>query len=299
MMKDAMEPGMSRKRYERWFGPDRSSPFRKKLFIIIFESDTPAGKLFDLALIITIALSVLVVMLDSVKAIREVYSEWLRIAEWFFTLLFTVEYVLRLYCVDRPGRYARSFFGLIDLLAILPTYFSFIMPETIYMMVIRVLRILRVFRILKLGAYLGEADILMRSLAASRKKIEVFLFAVLMLVIIFGSLMYLVEGEENGFTSIPRSVYWAIVTLTTVGYGDIAPRTAIGQAIAAVIMICGYGIIAVPTGIVSAEMFRAGRDKRPMRNMVRAKCTVCGLELHQEDARFCRRCGAKLDWDNS
>ncbi len=298
-MNSDMKPVMNRKRYERWFGPDCSSPFREKLFIIIFESDTPAGKLFDLALIVTIALSVLVVMLDSVKAIREVYSEWLRIAEWFFTLLFTVEYALRLYCVDRPGRYARSFFGLIDLLAILPTYFSFIMPETIYMMVIRVLRILRVFRILKLGAYLGEADILMKSLAASRKKIEVFLFAVLMLVIIFGSLMYLVEGEENGFTSIPRSVYWAIVTLTTVGYGDIAPKTAIGQAIAALIMICGYGIIAVPTGIVSAEMFRAGREEKPMRNSIRAGCTACGLEFHEEDARFCRRCGAKLDMDNS
>ena len=288
---------MSAHRYEKWFGPDQSSPLREKLFITIFESDTPAGKLFDLVLIIAIALSVLVVMLDSVKAVREVYSTWLHAAEWFFTLLFTVEYVLRLYCVDRPGRYARSFFGLVDLLAIVPTYFSFFMPATMYVMVIRVLRILRIFRILKLGAYLGEADILMKSLVASRKKIEVFLFSVMMLVIIFGSIMYLVEGEGNGFTSIPRSVYWAIVTLTTVGYGDIAPKTAIGQSIAAVIMICGYGIIAVPTGIVSAEMFRAGRKKSQSHTLLRTECPGCGLDTHEKDASFCRRCGAELNAD--
>ncbi len=288
---------MSAHRYEKWFGPDQSSPLREKLFITIFESDTPAGKLFDLVLIIAIALSVLVVMLDSVTAIREVYSTWLHAAEWFFTLLFTVEYVLRLYCVDRPARYARSFFGLIDLLAVVPTYFSFFMPATMYVMVIRVLRILRIFRILKLGAYLGEADILMKSLVASRKKIEVFLFGVMMLVIIFGSIMYLVEGEENGFTSIPRSVYWAIVTLTTVGYGDIAPKTAFGQSIAAVIMICGYGIIAVPTGIVSAEMVRAGRKKNQPRSQRRTECPDCGLDTHEKDANFCRRCGAELDVD--
>ena len=286
---------MSKHRYEKWLGPDCSSPLRKRLFIIIFESDTTAGRLFDLALIITIALSVLVVMLDSVKAFRETYSAWLHAAEWLFTLLFTVEYALRLYCVDRPGRYARSFFGLIDLLAILPTYFSFIMPETIYMMVIRVLRILRVFRILKLGAYLGEANILMRSLAASRKKIEVFLFGVLMLVIIFGSIMYLVEGEENGFTSIPRAVYWAIVTLTTVGYGDIAPKTAAGQSIAAIIMICGYGIIAVPTGIVSAEMVRASGKRGRTDKKLTSPCPGCGLEHHDADAGFCRRCGRELE----
>jgi voltage-gated potassium channel len=288
---------MGTHRYEKYFGPDRSSPFKERMFITIFESDTPAGKLFDLVLIIAIALSVLVVMLDSVKAFREVYSTWLHAAEWFFTLLFTVEYALRLYCVDRPARYARSFFGLIDLLAIVPTYFSFFLPATMYVMVIRVLRILRIFRILKLGAYLGEADILMKSLVASRKKIEVFLFGVMMLVIIFGSIMYLVEGEENGFTSIPRSVYWAIVTLTTVGYGDIAPKTAFGQSIAAIIMICGYGIIAVPTGIVSAEMVRAGRRKNQPRSLRRTECQECGLETHEKDAAFCRRCGAKLNVD--
>ncbi len=286
---------MSTYRYEKHFGPDRSTRLKEKLYITIFESDTAAGKLFDLILIIAIALSVLVVMLDSVKSFRETYSFYLHAAEWLFTLLFTVEYILRLYCVDRPGRYARSFFGLIDLLAVIPTYFSFFLPATIYMMVIRVLRILRIFRILKLGAYLGEADILMKSLAASRKKIEVFLFGVMMLVIIFGSIMYLVEGEENGFTSIPRSVYWAIVTLTTVGYGDIAPRTAVGQAIAAIIMICGYGIIAVPTGIVSAEMVRAGRKKT--RINTRASCPACGHGTHESDAAYCRHCGTKLETD--
>ncbi len=283
---------MSSHRYEKHFGPARSSRFRQQLFITIFESDTPAGKLFDLILIITIALSVLVVMLDSVKAFREAYRFYLHAAEWLFTLLFTVEYILRLYCVDKPRRYALSFFGIIDLLAVIPTYFSFFLPSTMYMMVIRVLRILRIFRILKLGAYLGEADVLMKSLAASRKKIEVFLFAVMMLVIIFGSMMYLVEGEENGFTSIPRSVYWAIVTLTTVGYGDIAPRTAVGQAIAAIIMICGYGIIAVPTGIVSAEMVRA--EKKKNRTASRAVCPDCGPGMHESDATFCRHCGKKL-----
>lgn len=286
---------MSTYRYEKYFGPDRSSPLREKLYFTIFESDTAAGKLFDLILIIAIALSVLVVMLDSVKSFREAYSFYLHAVEWLFTLLFTVEYVLRLYCVDRPGRYARSFFGLIDLLAVIPTYFSFFLPATIYMMVIRVLRILRIFRILKLGAYLGEADILMKSLAASRKKIEVFLFGVMMLVIIFGSIMYLVEGEENGFSSIPRSVYWAIVTLTTVGYGDIAPGTAVGQAIAAIIMICGYGIIAVPTGIVSAEMARA--ERRKTRPNSRAACPACGHGTHEPDAAYCRHCGTKLETD--
>ncbi len=281
--------------YRESFGPHRSSRFRQRLYLVIFESDTPAGKLFDLVLIVAIAMSVLVVMLDSVRSFREEYSSFFNWAEWFFTLLFTVEYVLRLYCVDRPWRYARSFFGIIDLLAVLPTYFSFFMPETMYIMVIRVLRILRIFRIMKLGAYLGEADILMRSLAASRKKIEVFLFAVMMLVIIFGSIMYLVEGEENGFTSIPRSVYWAIVTLTTVGYGDIAPQTAAGQAIAAIIMVCGYGIIAVPTGIVSAEMVRSGRQGGGHgREATGIKCKGCGLAGHGADARYCRVCGKRL-----
>ncbi len=270
--------------------PDTSGSWRRKAFLIIFESDTRAGKLFDLALILAIAMSVLAVMFDSVREFRTDYGVWLRMAEWFFTVLFTVEYVMRILCVDRPFRYIFSFFGIIDLLAIVPTYFSFFMPETMYMVVVRVLRILRVFRILKLGAYLGEADVLMKSLVASRKKIEVFLFAVMMLVIIFGSLMYLIEGEENGFTSIPRSIYWAIVTLTTVGYGDIAPRTDLGQALASIIMICGYGIIAVPTGIVSAEFVRAsGPDQ-----VIFKRCPGCGADFHDPDARYCKGCGEEL-----
>ncbi len=274
--------------------PNRSSAWREQLFIIIFESDTRAGKLFDLGLILAIALSVLVVMLDSVREYQQQYTVLLHGAEWFFTLIFTVEYILRLLCVDRPARYARSFFGIVDLLAILPTYFSFFLPEVVFVVVIRVLRILRVFRILKLGAYLGEADILVQSLAASRKKIEVFVFAVLMLVIIFGSLMYLVEGEENGFTSIPRSIYWAIVTLTTVGYGDIAPHTNLGQALASVIMICGYGIIAVPTGIVSAEMVRASEKQVSEKQKKVRICSGCGDRFHDTHAQFCKSCGREL-----
>ncbi len=277
---------------ERPLGPSTRSAWRRRLYIIIFESDTRAGRLFDIVLILAIALSVLVVMLDSVHAFQVRHANRLRMAEWFFTLLFTVEYLLRLLCVDRPARYARSFFGIIDLLAVLPTYFAVFLPQASLAVVIRVLRILRVFRILKLGAYLGEADILMRSLVASRKKIEVFLFTVLLLVIIFGSLMYLIEGEENGFTSIPRSIYWAIVTLTTVGYGDIAPRTPLGQALASVIMICGYGIIAVPTGIVSAEMALASGRKKVYR-----RCSHCGDRFHDEMAVYCKSCGRPLPGD--
>ena len=269
--------------------PFHGAAWREKLYVIIFKSDTPAGKLFDLLLIVAIAASVGVVMLDSVKVISDRYGYIFHIAEWFFTLLFTVEYVLRMFCVNRPKKYAFSFFGIVDLVAFLPTYFSMFLPGTEFMMIVRVLRILRVFRILKLGAYLSEANILLLSLKASRKKIEVFLFTVILLVIIFGSLMYLIEGEENGFTSIPRSIYWAIVTLTTVGYGDIAPATPLGQGLASIIMICGYGIIAVPTGIVSAEMVKATGERKE-----RKTCPGCGARYHDPDAEFCKYCGAGL-----
>ncbi len=265
-----------------------ASPWRRQLFVVIFESDTPAGKAFDVGLILAILASVGVVMLESVAAWRQDHGPALRAAEWVFTLLFTAEYLLRLACVQRPARYARSFFGVVDLLAILPTYASAVIPGAQYLLVVRVLRILRVFRVLKLAHYLAEAEVLSRALHASRRKITVFLFTVFTLVVIMGSLMYLIEGEQNGFTSIPRGVYWAVVTLTTVGYGDISPQTGFGQALAALVMVMGYAIIAVPTGIVTVELSAAARARR-------RTCEGCGLDAHERDARHCKRCGAKLE----
>jgi len=267
-----------------------SSGWRKAVHQVIFEADTPAGKAFDVILILSILLSVLAVMLDSVGSIREVYGSPLYSIEWFFTILFTVEYILRLLCLGRPRLYATSFYGVVDLLAISPTYLSLFLPGTHFIMVIRVLRILRIFRVLKLVKYLGEADLLMEALRASRRKITVFLFAVVIMVIIFGSLMYVIEGEENGFTSIPRSIYWAIVTLTTVGYGDISPKTNLGQALASVIMIMGYGIIAVPTGIVTVGLSRAMREK----TVSTQACPECSAEGHDTNALYCKFCGARL-----
>jgi voltage-gated potassium channel len=262
--------------------------WRDKLYIIIFESDTRGGKRFDIALIISIILSVIAVMLDSVSEINKTYGDLLYFVEWFFTVLFSVEYVLRLISIGKPAHYARSFFGIIDLLAVLPTYISLLIPGSQYLIAIRVLRTLRVFRVLKLIQYIHESQLLMKALKASRRKIEVFLLAVLTLVIIFGSLMYLIEGEESGFTSIPKSIYWAVVTLTTVGYGDISPKTGLGQALAAVIMIMGYGIIAVPTGIVTVELSHA---RKKMYHLV---CSECSSEDHDPDARYCKDCGAKF-----
>ena len=266
----------------------RRHPLRDQLHEIIFESDTPAGKAFDVVLILVILLSVVAVMLESVEPIRLRWGAALKVAEWVFTVLFSIEYVLRLYCVDRPLRYARSFFGMVDLLAVLPTYLSVLLPGAQYLLVIRLLRVLRVFRVLKLATYLNEAAQLMEALRASRRKITVFVFTVLTLVVILGSLMYLIEGPANGFTSIPRSVYWAIVTLTTVGYGDIAPQTTLGQALAAIIMVIGYGIIAVPTGIVTVELSRVER------RVSGQACPGCGAEGHDPDARFCKYCGSAL-----
>lgn len=262
---------------------------KQKLHEIIFEADTPAGKLFDVLLIIAILLSVLIVMLDSVSSIQASFGGFLYVAEWFFTIVFTVEYLLRLYCVGRPILYARSFYGIVDLLAILPTYFSLLLPGSQYFLVIRLLRVLRIFRVLKLVQYLGEAKLLMAALKASRQKIVVFLFTVLTLVIIFGSMMYFIESKASGFTSIPRSIYWAIVTLTTVGYGDISPKTGIGQFLAAVIMILGYAIIAIPTGIVTVEMASAFSKK-----ISTQACPECSAEGHDVDAEYCKFCGAKL-----
>ena len=262
---------------------------RKVLFEVIFEADTPAGKWFDIVLIISILLSVMTVMLDSVSSIRSKYGEFLYAAEWFFTILFTVEYIFRLLCIGKPIRYAISFFGIVDLLAILPTYMSLLFFGSRYLLVVRVLRVLRIFRVLKLGHHTKEAAVLRKALYASRQKIIVFLFVVLTLVVIIGSLMYVIEEEENGFTSIPRSVYWAIVTLTTVGYGDISPKSGMGQFLAAIVMILGYSIIAVPTGIVTVELSRAQKGKSGTQ-----VCPNCSAEGHDKDAQYCKFCGTKL-----
>jgi len=265
------------------------SAWRQRLHEIIFEADTPAGKAFDVALIVAIVLSVAAVMLDSVSDIRQSYGLWLTYIEWTFTLLFTFEYIVRLACVTRPSRYMTSFFGVIDLLAIIPTYASLIFPGGQYLLVIRILRVLRVFRVLKLVQYLGEANALRLAMRQSRRKIFVFMLTILMLDVIMGALMYLIEGEANGFTSIPRSVYWAIVTTTTVGYGDISPITSFGQSIAAMMMITGYSIIAVPTGIVGVELAYA------MKKGVSTQCCKsCSQEGHDADATYCKFCSAEL-----
>jgi voltage-gated potassium channel len=264
--------------------------WRERLRVIIFEADTPAGKAFDVALLVAIVCSVLAVMLESVASVRANHGRALFLAEWFFTLLFTVEYALRLVCVPVPLRYAKSFFGVVDLLSILPTYLSVLLPGAQSLLVIRGLRLLRVFRVFKLGHFLGEASILRRALVGSRHKITVFLGAILILVTILGTGMYLIEGGENGFSDIPTAVYWSIVTMTTVGYGDIAPQTALGKALAALVMILGYAIIAVPTGIVTAEIMEEASARPPSTRT----CSQCTAEGHDVDARFCDQCGAQL-----
>ena len=271
------------------------SGWRLKAYIVIFESDTKPGKAFDVWLIVLIFASVLAVMLESIAELRENHGRLLYALEWCFTILFSIEYIVRLCCVGHPLRYVRSFYGIVDLIAVIPTYLSVLVPGAQFLLVIRLLRILRVFRVLKLVHYLAEADVLISALRASRRKITLFLFTVLTLVVILGSVMYVVEGAANGFTSIPRSIYWAIVTLTTVGYGDISPQTPFGQALAALVMILGYGIIAVPTGIVTAELTRGDRGgARPHATLAARTCPSCGLASHQEDARFCRGCGNAL-----
>jgi voltage-gated potassium channel len=272
--------------------PDDSKPFapwRKRLHEIIFEADTPAGKAFDVALLVAIFLSILAVMLESVADVRERYGLVLRAAEWFFTILFTIEYVLRLISVRRPWRYATSFFGIVDLLAILPTYLSLFVAGTQSLLVIRSLRLLRVFRVLKVARFLHEITALTTAIRKSRVKITVFLMAVLTIVLIMGSAMYVIEGESSGFTSIPRGMYWAIVTVTTVGYGDIAPTTVVGQIVAAVAMVLGYSLIIIPTGIFSMALVQAAREKVTTQN-----CPECLREGHDEDAVYCKFCSTKL-----
>lgn len=270
--------------------------WRGRLHQVIYEADTTAGKAFDVALIAAILLSILAVMLESVASIRATYGPSLVLVEWVFTVLFSVEYALRLLCVRRPLSYARSFYGLVDLASVLPTYLSVLVPATRVLLVLRLLRVLRVFRVLKLVRYFVEGSMLVEALRASRIRISVFLFAVMVAVVIVGSLMYVIEGGQNGFTSIPRSAYWAIVTLTTVGYGDISPRTPLGQALAAVLMIVGYGMIAVPTGIVTVELERQRRleAETAHRAETTEACPSCGRDLHDPEAVFCKFCGESL-----
>lgn len=268
-------------------------PWQQKVHEIIFEADTKHGKLFDVALIICIILSVIAVMLESVDAIDLEYADALNAVEWFFTIIFTIEYFLRIACVLKPKKYIFSFFGMVDLLSIIPTYLSLIYAGSHYLIVIRTLRIMRVFRVLKLAHYLSEANVLSQALIASRRKVTIFLSSVLILVCILGSLMYVIEGSANsGFTSIPRSIYWAIVTLTTVGYGDISPQTNLGQALASVVMIMGYAILAVPTGIVSVELAEATKSQHEITTQA---CPACMKEGHDKDAVHCKYCGQELN----
>lgn len=274
-------------------GSSRRQRFRQRLYEIIFEADTPAGRLFDIVLLVSIVISVLAVMLESVTAIRAQYAGWLIGIEWFFTVLFTLEYLARLYTVQRKRVYATSFLGIVDLLSILPTYLALFFTGAQSLMVIRSVRLLRIFRILKLPRFIGESQSLVSALKSSRHKIIVFLLTVVTTVIIMGTIMYLVEGPENGYTSIPRSIYWSVVTMTTVGYGDIAPRTDFGQFLAAMLMIMGYGVIAVPTGIVSAEMISL-KSREKLSTQV---CPNCLKDGHDNDAVFCKFCSAKLNPD--
>lgn len=262
--------------------------FKKKLFQIVFEAETKTGRAFDLGLLLAILASVAVVVLESVPHIREEYGTFFLYLEWHFTLIFTVEYLLRIWLVNRIRSYTLSFFGIVDLLSILPTYISFFVPGAQFLMTIRLLRLVRLFKIMKISSYVKEGDTLWSAMRASKTKITFFLYVVLILVTISGTVMYIVEGEEAGFTSIPMSIYWAIVTLTTVGYGDISPITPMGRAIASVIMILGYAVIAVPTGIVSSELTHQ-KTKASTRT-----CPNCGTSGQEREHKYCYECGFQL-----
>jgi voltage-gated potassium channel len=264
--------------------------WRLRLYTIIFEADTVAGRRFDIWLIVAIVASILVVMVDSVHTVGNRYDSAINALEWMFTLLFTLEYLVRLACVRYPVRYAASFFGVIDLLSFLPTYLGYFVPEVHALLDVRILRLIRIFRIFKLTLYVQEYQVLTSAVAASRRKIMVFLSVVLMVVLLMGTIMYVVEGPENGFTSIPTAMYWAVVTMTTVGYGDIAPHTGAGKAIASLMMLLGWGVLAVPTGIVTAEMTTQRLQRRPTTRT----CHHCLSEGHEADAKFCKDCGAPL-----
>ncbi|MGK0498982.1 MAG: voltage-gated potassium channel [Oceanicoccus sp.] len=265
------------------------SDTQKTIYRVIFGTDTPAGRNFDLLLIVAILLSVFAVTLDSITPVRQEYSNYLNRLEWGLTLLFTLEYGLRIYCSPNPKAYITSFYGIVDLFAILPTYLSLFFPAASMLLVIRLIRVLRIFRVLKLMQYSGEANVLLRSLIMARRKLFVFVFSVMIVVTIFGSLMYIIEGPAYGFTSIPKSIYWAIVTVTTVGYGDITPHTIGGQAIASLAMLTGYAILAVPTGIISAELIQEIQRDRGTR-----RCSNCEKSGHERSANFCLNCGTEL-----
>jgi voltage-gated potassium channel len=267
--------------------------WRLRLYNVIFEADTTAGRRFDILLVVAILASILVVVLDSVPSISAEYNALVDVLEWGFTLLFTLEYIARLASVRHPLRYATSFYGIIDLLSVLPTYFSLLVAGSAMLLDIRILRLLRVFRIFKLTLYVQEFTRLSEALLASRRKIMVFLSVVLMAILILGTVMYVVEGPQHGFTSIPAAMYWATVTMTTVGYGDITPHTSLGKAIASFMMLLGWGILAVPTGIVTAEMTSQGLARRD-RERASRRCAGCGSGGHEPDARFCKDCGAAL-----
>ncbi len=264
--------------------------WQHRLHEVIYESDTTAGKLFDVSLLVLIIASIIIVMLDSISSWHARYGHWFTIMEWAFTTLFTIEYILRLVCIKKPWRYVFSVLGLIDLLAIIPSYLSIVFAGAQSLLVLRALRLLRIFRIFKLSHYLSEMQFLGVAIKGSLRKISIFMLVVLTLVIIMGSIMYLVEKNENGFNSIPDSIYWAVVTITTVGYGDISPVTPMGKFIASIIMLMGYGIIAVPTGIVTTEMASAMRRKAAHAQA----CMNCGREGHDSDAKYCKYCGEEL-----
>jgi voltage-gated potassium channel len=267
----------------------RMNKTNEKLYELIFEADTKEGKIFDIALLIVILISVALVMLESVPTIRQEHRQLLKISEWVITIIFTLEYILRILIVRKPFKYILSFYGVIDLLSVIPTYLSLVIIGSQSLIVIRVLRLLRVFRILKLTRYSQAGRSLAKALWASRAKVSVFIFFVIILVVIIGTVMYLIEaGQGSGFTSIPRGIYWAIVTLTTVGYGDISPTSAFGQFLASIVMIMGYAILAVPTGIVTAEILR------PTKNNTQV-CPECLHESHEDDAIFCKKCGMKIN----
>jgi len=266
-------------------------PWRQRLHRVIWESDTPAGRLFDEVVVVAILVSVAVVLVDSMQGWHQRFRAGFNVVEWFFTVLFTVEYVLRLVSVQRPLRYAVSFFGIVDLLAVLPTYLALFVPELHALIDVRILRLLRIFRILRLTAYVAEYQVMGAALWASRRKILVFLAAVLMIDLVAGTVMYVVEGPENGFKDIPTSVYWAITTMTTVGFGDITPKTDLGRFIASTMMLLGWGTLAVPTGIVTAEMTMRRHARAPV---VPRSCGQCGATGYGPEANFCQQCGSRL-----